>query len=103
MTIVEFLRGRHAEMRTQAELLRMLAEAMPDGEFVKDVADWMDRDREAKEWIVDEYADKAHYDTEDWGDEGASGRIHGLGEALRSLARVDSDHPDYDPEWAEDT
>lgn len=53
---------------------------------------------EAKRAIVDVYAlNERNDDGEDY--EYASGWAQGLGEAVRHMATVYSDHPDYDESW----
>jgi hypothetical protein len=48
--------------------------------------------------IAERYAEHAEYDREE-SYEHATGRIVGLGEAMRLLAAVDSGHPDFRAEW----
>jgi hypothetical protein len=54
---------------------------------------------EAKRRIVEQYAEHADYDNVEDSYEHATGRIVGLGEAVRLLAEVYGDHPDYREEW----
>jgi len=54
---------------------------------------------EAKKAIVELYAEHAEYDDPENSYEHATGRIVGLGEALRLLALPDASHPDYRDEW----
>lgn len=56
-------------------------------------------DIDAKLRIVDLYAEHADYDTPDEPYEYATGRIVGLGVALRLLAVQFAEHQDYREEW----
>lgn len=106
--LVAFLRDRLAEDEAAARKvpedlreipLGLWAGTGPMEHLARHSAARVLREVEAKRRIVDEYAERAHYDNEDWHYEGATGRIHGLGEALRFLASVYSDHPSFREEW----
>jgi hypothetical protein len=94
--IVEFLRARYAEDRQQAQAElddnRSLHARRQRAQRTLDDAD-------AKLRIVDLYAEHADYDTLDEPYEYATGRIVGLGVALRLLAVQFAGHEDYREEW----
>ena len=115
--LVAFLRARLDEQehgvrelqRRAQEHRRAAQKPAVLGTYVPGWYDWPEVDQmcatvlaqvAAHRRIVDLYAGHANYDTEDWPYEGATGRIHGLGEAVRLLAAIGSDHPDYRPEWS---
>ena len=54
----------------------------------------------AQRAILAAYAEVAHMDVPDLESEFSYGRAVGLGEAVRHLAAVYSNHPDYRQEWA---
>lgn len=57
------------------------------------------REVKAHRAILADYMEHADYDTDDWEYEGATGRIHGIGEAIRHLAAAHADHRDYNSAW----
>lgn len=59
------------------------------------------REVATKRAILAAYSEHANLDTgEDPEPEYADGHARGLGLAVRHMAAVHADHPDYDPDWA---
>lgn len=126
MTLVEFLRVRLGEDRHWPDFLRTLASLLPEGQALRDLADRLERDLEAKRRIMDLYLppdsephpgqpctndaeadpDGEHYTPYDSCDRHlhaaarhrAEGRFSSEA-VLRLLVLPYADHPDYDASW----
>ncbi len=105
MDLIAFLRARLDEReRRIAELRQLSAEDQGfDEPWKPEGHDPALADVAAKRQIVELYAEHAEYDDPDNSYEHASGRICGLGEAVRLLALPYAEHPAYRDEWKPDT
>lgn len=104
MELVEFLRARADDDRNRADALHALAAAMPAPEtadWLRDLADWMLREVEAKRAILDElemWISAVPADREVRSDYRDAAMV-----ILPLLAPPYADHPDYQQEWESET
>ncbi|MFD6070769.1 DUF6221 family protein [Amycolatopsis lurida] len=105
--LIEFLRAREDDREAKADQVHGLDCDLVLGSITGNINDSCDcggpefvrADVAAKRQIIELYAEHADYDDVENSYEHASGRICGLGEALRLLAQMHADHPDYRVEW----
>ena len=89
------------------EVVRIEQDQAPEDAYLADVIEHVWRnapdyaldDIESKRRIVELYAEHSEYDDPGTSYEHATGRICGLGEAVRLLAIPFAAHPDYREEW----
>ena len=95
MTIVEFLEARIAE--DEAKAAGLLANTQ-EGYDINDYAERMLAECAAKRAIIDQWEDLEGIGPLTGGVD--AGHALGIDAAVRALAAVYKDHPDYQQEWA---